>query len=112
MLALQHATVTPRMRNDVLALLGIGLATLARTQFFVLVLVLGAAIVLYELAYATGAGRRERIRKALGNAAAGHRLLAAVYVLLALASIVLAAAGKLSSSLGTYAAAVEGNPFP
>ena len=42
MLALQRATVTPRIANDVLALLGIALATLARTQFFVLVLVLGA----------------------------------------------------------------------
>jgi hypothetical protein len=106
-LALQHATVTPRIRNDVLALAGIALATLARTQFFVLVLVLGVAILLHELAYA--AGRR---RAALRTAVTGHPLLAVVYALLGLGAIALAAAGRLSSTLGTYAAAVEGNPFP
>src|SRR4051812_27749599 len=52
MLALQHAVVSPRLRNDALALAAVGVATLARAQFFVLAAVLGAAVLLYELAAA------------------------------------------------------------
>src|SRR5581483_9344039 len=57
MLALHHATASPRLRNDVLALAGVALATLARTQFFVLVVVLVGAIVGHELALAEARGR-------------------------------------------------------
>jgi hypothetical protein len=112
-LAIQHATVAPRARNDVLALLGILLATLARTQFFALVLVLAAAVVAHELAYAPSGPRRlDRVRAGVRNAIAGHRVLAGFAAVVALALVVLAAAGRLSSALGTYADSIEGNPFP
>jgi hypothetical protein len=111
MLALQQATVAPRLRNDALALLGIALATLARTQFFVLALALGLGILLHELAYAPPGRGWDRVRAACRRSVAAHRLLAVVYALLALAAAGLAAAGRLSSTLGTYADAIEGNPF-
>jgi hypothetical protein len=41
-----------------------------------------------------------------------HGLLVGFYIVLAVAAVAVAAAGSLSSTLGTYAAAVEGNPFP
>jgi hypothetical protein len=112
-LGIQHATVSPRARNDVLALVGIGVATLARTQFFALVLVLAAAILVHELAYAPSGPRRlDRVRAALRSAVSGHRVLAGFAAVLAVALLGLTAAGSLSSALGTYADSIEGNPFP
>ena len=111
-LALQRATAAPRLLNDALALAGIALATLARTQFFVLVVVLAAAILVHEHAFATDARRRDRARTACRRAVSEHRLLTGFYVLLVLTVVVLTAAGRLSSTFGTYAHAVEGNPFP
>lgn len=111
MLALHHATASPRLRNDVLALAGVALATLARTQFFVLVVVLVGAIVGHELALAEARGRA-RLATGLRRAVARHRLVAAVGALLALVAVVLAAAGRFSTTFGTYSHAVEGNPFP
>jgi hypothetical protein len=111
-LALQRATVAPRVSNDVLALLGIALATFARTQFFVLVLVLAPAIVLEETAFSDQAGGMNRLRAGARRALSGHRVLAVFYALLTVAVVVLSAAGRLSSTVGTYAQAVEGNPFP
>ena len=111
MLALHHAIVSPRVRNDVLALAGIALATLARTQFFVLLAVLAAAILVHDLSLAEGRGRA-RLADTLRRAWLGHRLLAIVCGLLAVLALVLTAGGRFSSTFGTYSQAVEGNPFP
>jgi len=111
MLALYQATASPRLRNDVLALAGIVLATLARTQFSILIVVLAAAIFGHELSLADGRGRA-RFASALRRTVSGHRLVAAVCVLLAVAATVLAGAGRFSSTFGTYSQAIEGNPFP
>ncbi len=114
-LALYGATAAPRIRNDVLAILGLALATLARTQLVSLALVLPAAIVLHELAFAragTSGRRRERLRAGLRTALARHRLLAWVYAIVGLAALALLAAGRLSQSLGTYSATARGNLFP
>jgi hypothetical protein len=114
-LALDRATTAPRLRNDVLAVLGLGLATLARTQLLVLALVLPVAILLHEWAFAgDGAALtwKERARVAARSAVAKHRLLTAVYAAGGVAVVALAAAGRLASSLGTYSIAAEGNPFP
>ena len=111
-LALHRATVAPRVSNDALALAGIGLATFARTQFFVLVLVLAPAILIEEIAFADGGTRWARTRSGVREAVARHRLLAGFYAFGTVAVIVLSAAGRLSSTVGTYAQAVEGNPFP
>ena len=111
---MQHATVARRAgRTTCSALGGIALATLARTQFAALVLVLALAVLAHELAYAEpGARRRDRVWSAARNAVSHHRVLAAVYALGAVAAVVLVAAGRFSDTLGTYAAAVEGNLFP
>jgi hypothetical protein len=106
-LAFHTATVRPRLRNDVLALAAIVLATLARTQLVVLAIVLPLAIVAQELAFA------DRPARATVRAlVARRRLLSVVYGAAALVTIGLAVTGRLSSSVGTYAQAVEGNPFP
>src|SRR5262249_31926601 len=113
MLGMQHATVAHRPRADVLALGGIALATLARTQFAALVLVLALAVLAHELAYAeTGPRRRHPAWSAARNAVSRHRVLAVVYAPRALAAVILVAAGRSSDTLGTYAAAVEGDIFP
>ncbi len=112
LLALQRATVTPRARNDLLALGAIALAILARTQFTILLVVLPAAIVLHELAFTDGGSRRERLRLALRGAAARHRPLVAACAVLILVVGGLAATGRLSDALGTYSATLKGNLIP
>ena len=94
--------------------LGIALATLARTQFSVLVLVLAPAIVARRSSRSPTRGRAGSTASAsaAGAPSRGHRVLAVFYALLAVAAVVLAAAGRLSSTLGTYAEAVEGNTVP
>ena len=59
LLALQRATAAPRPRNDLLALAGIALAVLARTQLGVLLVVLPLAIVVHEIALETADGGSE-----------------------------------------------------
>lgn len=112
LLGLQRATVSPRARNDLLALGAIALAILARTQFTILLVVLPVAVVLHELALAEGASRRERARLALRRAVAGHRPLVAACAVLIVGCGGLAAAGRLSDALGTYSTTVQGNLVP
>jgi hypothetical protein len=97
-LALHNATVAPRARNDALLLLAIGVAILARTQFAVLLAVVPIALLLD--------------RPAPRRVVSEHRLLAAVYSVLAVAAVVLAATGNLSRALGTYSVTAEGNVAP
>ncbi len=111
-LAAAAAIDTPSRRNDVLALLGLGLAFFARTEFIVLVLVLPVALVAYEL------GRLPRgPLRAHGVAAARavfdrHRVLAYVYAFLAAAAGVLALTGRLHSILGVYGDTINGSRKP
>src|SRR6266550_3079522 len=94
--ALQVASDTPSPRNDGLALLGIAVAVLARTQFVVLLVVFPVALLLLE-----------------GRAApARHRALAWAYGVLAIGAIVLLATGRTASALGTYGSTVRGNLLP
>src|SRR5262245_10498614 len=83
-LAIQVAIAAPSRRHDVLALLGIGLAVFARTQFELLLLVVPVAIAAYELGRG---GVRESARRTMQD----HRLLTAAYVVLAAGAVVLAA---------------------
>lgn len=97
-LALHNAAVAPRVRNDALLLLAIGVAILARTQFAVLLAVAPLALLLD--------------RPAPRRVVAEHRLLAGVYAVLAVAVVALAATGNLSRALGTYSVTAEGNVAP
>src|SRR5262245_10600618 len=67
-LAIQAAIASPSRRNDVLGLLGIGLAVFARTQFELLLGVVPVALLAYELG--RGGGVREAARRSLN----GHRV--------------------------------------
>jgi hypothetical protein len=111
-LAIQCAAVSPRARNDVLALLALAVAILARAQFAALLLVVPFALFVHRLAFAEGGSRRERVRSAGRQLVSAHRILAGVYAALALGAVALVAAGRLSSVLGTYSVTAEGDLFP
>ena len=111
-LAVQHATATPRLRNDLLALATVGLAILGRTQFTILLAVLPAAIVLHQLAFAGGESHRDRLSLAARRAVSQHRALATLYATVVVAAVALAVTGRLSDVLGTYSSTVEGDVVP
>jgi Dolichyl-phosphate-mannose-protein mannosyltransferase len=98
LLALHNTAVSPRPRNDLLLLVAIGVAILARTQFAVLLAIVPLALLLDRF--------RPRVL------VAQHRVLGGAYVALFLAAIGLAAAGELSHALGTYSVTAEGNLTP
>ena len=98
MLALHRAAVRPSPRGDVLLLLVLGVAVLARTQFAALLVVVPLALLLY---------RRSAVRLL-----AEHRVLAVAYVAVAVTFVVLAVTGGLSRALGTYSVTAEGNLTP
>jgi hypothetical protein len=98
-LAMQNAVASPRVRNDVVLLVALAVAILARTQFAVLLVVVPIALLIVA---------RARIRQLLSV----HRVLVAFYAALALTAIGLLAAGRPSSVLGTYSVTAEGNLVP
>jgi hypothetical protein len=110
-LALQHATVAPSVRSDLLLVLALAVAVLARAQFAVLLLIAPLALLLYHFAAADARSLRQRPWIAV-RAFTAHRLLVAVYALLALAAVALIAAGRLSRVLGTYSVTAEGDLLP
>jgi len=111
-LALHDALVSRRARYDVVALVALGVAILARTQFAVLLVALPFALLIHELAFAPRVSLRRRVVAAGREVVARHRVLAVAYVCLVLAALALLVAGRLSSALGTYSTTAEGNLFP
>jgi hypothetical protein len=104
-LAIQRAVEAPSSRRDLLALAGIALAVVARTQFLLLLAVLPLALLVYELA---GAGPRRAL-----TALARHRVLVAAYALGLVGVVVLASVGSASSLLGDYSVtATQGSLLP
>src|SRR5436309_2800015 len=81
-LALQNAFVTPRARNDILLVVALSVATLARTQFAVLVAVLPVALFIHSFAFARADGLRRRLRAAAEDVVSAHRELAVAYAIL------------------------------
>lgn len=112
MLALQHAAVSPRARNDVLLVFALLVATLARTQFAALLVVLPLALFIHHLALAPAGSVWSRLRAAARELVSAHRQLALAYALLVAAGVALLAAGRLSSVLGTYSVTAEGDLLP
>ncbi len=111
-LGIQVTIVAPSRRNDTLALLGVALAVFARTQFIVLLLVLPASLLAYDLATANGAPRRRRVTDTARTSLARHRTIAVVYAFLIVGGIALLAVGRVTAILGTYADTVTGNVLP
>jgi hypothetical protein len=94
--ALQVASDAPSPRHDGLALAGIAVAVLARTQFVVLLVAFPVVLLVHE-------GRAAPVR---------HRALALSYGLLAIGTAVLLATGHAASALGTYGSTLRGNLLP
>jgi hypothetical protein len=92
LLAMQRALAAPSPLNDVVALAACALAFFARTELIVLVVVLPAALVAYEL------GRRTTARRVVR----AHRVLAAAYVVILAGGLALAETGHLSRIVGIY----------
>ena len=111
MLGLQQAIARPSRRADLLAVAGICLALLARTQFAVLVLALPLSIVGHEIARALVASgsmpRRRRLLQGALEAVRRHRLLVLLYAIGGCAMLALAAIGSVSGALGSYAITLE-----
>ena len=97
-LALHTAATAPSRRNDIVLLIAVAAAILARTQFAVLLVIIPLALLL----------DRFSVRLLLRQ----HRVLAVAYTALALVVVVLLTAGQLSRALGTYSVTAEGNLAP
>ena len=111
-LGMQRAIVGPSRRSDVLALCGLALAVLARTQFVVLGAVLPVAVAGYELAGLDALPRGRRPLEAVRRAGRKHRVLAWVYGAGLVALLVLIPIGHASSLLGSYSSTATGNVIP
>jgi hypothetical protein len=105
----QRALAEPSPRRDLGALAGLLLAFLARTQLFVLAVVLPLALLAHELSLpSVSSGWRVRGRAAVRS----HRVLFTVYAVGLLAGAALAAAGSLGTVVGNYAMPFKGNLLP
>jgi hypothetical protein len=106
MLAIHQATVRPSVRSDLLLVGALVVATLARTQFAALLVVVPLALFLHQLTLSKG------VRSAVRDVVAAHRVLAPGYAVLVVLGLVLLVAGRLSSALGTYSVTAEGDLIP
>ena len=111
MLAMQRGLARPSPGRDLVAVAGIALAVLARTQFVLLAPLYPVLIALHELGRLPAVPRGER-RPAVLAALRGHVLVLAAVALGLVALIPLALTGSLPSLLGQYAAAARGDLTP
>jgi hypothetical protein len=98
-LAMYLCTARPGVRNDVLAVAGMFLAVLARTQFYLLAALLPVAIIGQAV-----------FQRRVAETLRAHRALAAGYAVGAVAALALVLSGH--KLLGSYSATTDGNPFP
>ncbi|HVG66988.1 MAG TPA: glycosyltransferase family 39 protein, partial [Gaiellales bacterium] len=115
--AMYRAIAAPSLGRDVVALAGLALAFLARTQFLLLAIVFPLAILAHEAGFAAAESEPGRRRAALWGgvraAVARHRELATAYAVGALIAIPLALAGVLGRVLGRYETTIhEGGLIP
>jgi len=110
-----RAIAEPSARRDLGALAVLLVAFLARTQFFVLVLVLPLALLGHELTFGAGANGTTwsvRLRGRARRAVASHSLLFSVYAAAGLAAGALAAVGSLGAVVGNYTVPFSGDLLP
>ena len=103
-LALVVAISKPSKRHDILALLAIALAFLARGELILLVIVLPLALAAFELGRAAGDGLVARLAATGRTLIRGHVILAVVYAVAGITALVLYLESRLSSILGIYSA--------
>jgi hypothetical protein len=99
----QRALAEPSERRDILALAGLLLAFLARTQLLVLAIALPFALIGHELTF-----QRESLRRVFRQ----HRVLLIAYGVGALVAAALAAVGSLGAVVGNYSVPFKGDLLP
>jgi hypothetical protein len=111
-----RAIAEPSARRDLGALTALLFAFLARTQFFVLALVLPLALLGHELTFdAAGLAGNTwwvRLRGRAKRAVASHSVLFFVYAVAGMAAGALAAVGSLGAVVGNYAVPFSGDLLP
>jgi hypothetical protein len=112
MLACLATIRRPSPRSDLLAIAGLVLAVLARTQFVALAVVLPVAVLTDALACADGRGLRRRLADGLTTALKRHPVLAGGYVSAAALAAGLAAFFSLGNALGVYSTTLHGSILP
>jgi hypothetical protein len=108
----QRAVARPSPGRDVAAVAGMALAFIARTQLFLLVLALPAAVVVHELGYAVRGEIRAPLRTAVAVSLHRHRVLVVLYASGSAVAVVLAASGQLGEIVGNYGLPFEGDLVP
>jgi hypothetical protein len=109
---LVRALTAPSYRDDALALLGLAIAVLARTQFAVLVVLAPLALVLHVALPRKPAVPGPTWRRARDEIL-GHRVLIGGYTVIALYVVVRLVAGhSVTTMLGTYAGTATGDLLP
>ena len=111
-LALHNAAVSPSRRNDLLLVVAVAIATLARAQFAIFVVVVPVALFVHQLAFTRARRAWRRVGVAVRGLVSAHRLLAGAYSAVAVAAAALLVAHRLPNTLGTYSVTAKGNPFP
>ena len=111
-LACLAAIRTPGRRGDLLAVGGLVLAVLARTQFVVLALVLPVAILVDAFAASPQGPILRRCRAAARAAVERHKVLAAGYLAAGTAVVVVAVLGSIGDALGVYSSTLHGSVLP
>ena len=106
----QRAMAEPSTRRDLLALVGLLLAFVARTQFFVLAVVLPLALLGHELSFTSERPGTWTARAR--SAFRSHRVLFTVYAIGLLGGAALTAAGKLGAVVGNYSVPFKGDLLP
>ena len=115
--AIHRALTAPSDKRGLLALLALVVAFFARTQFFLIALLVPVALGLHELGFATLRKREGRRRlvpaaSAVSAAVSRQRVLAGATLLGAAAAGALAASGRLGSILGNYGTTLHGGLVP
>ena len=107
-----HRTLSrPSPANDWLALVGLFVAFLARTQLLVVALALPLVLLCHELGFSLLSGDRSIVAP-LRRAVARHSVLALAYALAAVGAGVLAATRSLGAVVGNYEVSVVGDILP
>ncbi len=111
-----HRTLArPSSTADALALAGLAVAFLARTQLAILALAFPLVVVCHEVVFAAVTAHRLRrgaLATGIRKAVASHLLLAVAYAVGAFAAGALAVAGSLGTVVGNYSVSLDGALFP
>ena len=102
----------PSRRHDVLAVLGLALGVLARTQFVVLAVVLPVAILVDALAASSARPAGRRLVDAAVVSVRRHEVLAIAYLAAGGIALGVAVVGSLGDALGVYGTTLHGSILP